>query len=132
MPKNLFPRWVKADMVLGNAHSGCRGAGICKISVQRQRSALSLCGCEHVPVLLTRINKHCVRVVIDRQDLSFAHRMKHFYENKAVIHKLILLPHQLREVLRFQDKVGVNAQVIEIHEDKWTYHFFMGLSKIID
>jgi len=129
-PPVLSTRWVKGDMILGNAHAGCRGAGICKISEHGQRSILSICGCESIPVFLIRVNNNCIQLIVDKQVFNFAQRMKHFHNNKAAVHKAIPLPHRMREILGYKAKISVDVQDVELHAGQYCYYFFMYVSHI--
>lgn len=129
MHRGLSTRWVKADMVLGNAHAGCRGAGICKISVHGQLSVPSICGCECNPVLLTYVNNCCVQLILDKRDLSFGQHIKHFGENEAAVHKVIPLPYPLCTALGYPANIKIDVQNVDVHEDGFYYYLFMRVSK---
>lgn len=130
MPGGLLVRWVEADMVLGNPHAGCRGAGICKISVREQQSALSTCGCAYKPVLLTQVNENYVQLALCKLRLTLTERTKNFGSNVVAVHKIIPLAYPLRTALGYQTSVGVDVQNVEIHEDSFYYYLFMRVSNI--
>lgn len=128
IPLGSSTRWVRGDMVLGNAHAGCRGAGICKISMQGQMSIHNACGCGCIPVLLVYISSHCIQLIVDKQDLRFSQRMKHFKLNRTNIHKDIPLNPRLRVALGYSTSVSVEQQRVELQENKYYYYFFLNVS----
>ncbi|MFK8162760.1 MAG: hypothetical protein AB8H12_09890 [Lewinella sp.] len=128
--RNLSTRWVTADMVLGNANIGCRGAGICKISVQEKRQDFIECGCECIPVFLTQVNSHWIQFILEKRSLSFANRVKHFGGNQVTVHKAISLSSQLSVELGSQTSISIAAQNITIYEDEHYYCFFMSILEV--
>lgn len=115
--------WVKADMMLGNARTNCRGSGLCQISVRGSSSA-SL-HCKVIPVWLNKINSRCLQLIIDKRLLSKEDRLFHFAAKEVVLSKDIKLPTRISYSLGFERTTFLLAKSYALYQDGCYFHHFL-------
>ena len=117
-------RWIKNDLVLGNAKAGCRGAGICQISMHGN-TRNKQCSCSVVTAYLARVNPYCLQLIIDKRSLTFQQRKQHFLGTHIELAKKIKIPASIAKSLGYLEDLWILPRSYPLQHDKHFLHHFL-------